>query len=56
MDPAYVHIDTLHDKLVKEIINDLETKNVYSVGRYGSWTYSSMEDAMLQSKELVEKL
>lgn len=26
MDPAYVHIDTLHDKLVKEIINDLETK------------------------------
>lgn len=56
MDPAYVHIDTLHDKLVKEIINDLETKNVYSVGRYGNWTYSSMEDAMLQSKELVEKL
>lgn len=56
IDPAYVHIDTLHDKLVKEIINDLETKNVYSVGRYGSWTYSSMEDAMLQSKELVEKL
>lgn len=56
MDPAYVHIDTLHDKLAKEIINDLETKNVYSVGRYGSWTYSSMEDAMLQSKELVEKL
>lgn len=56
MDPAYVHIDTLHDKLVKEIINDLETKNVYSVGRYGSWTYSSMEDAMLQSKKLVEKL
>lgn len=56
MDPAYVHIDTLHDKLAKKIINDLETKNVYSVGRYGSWTYSSMEDAMLQSKELVEKL
>lgn len=56
MDPAYVHIDTLHDKKVKQIINDLETKNVYSVGRYGSWTYSSMEDAMLQSKELVEKL
>lgn len=56
MDPAYVHIDKLHDKKVKQIINDLETKNVYSVGRYGSWTYSSMEDAMLQSKELVEKL
>ena len=56
MDPAYVHIDTEHDKKVKQIINELETKNVYSVGRYGSWTYSSMEDAMLQSKELVEKL
>ena len=56
MDPAYVHIDTLHDKKVKQIINELEKDNVYSVGRYGSWTYSSMEDAMLQSKELVEKL
>lgn len=56
MDPAYVHIDTEHDKKVKQIINELEKDNVYSVGRYGSWTYSSMEDAMLQSKELVEKL
>ncbi len=56
MDPAYVHIDTEHDKKVKQIINELEKDNVYSVGRYGSWTYSSMEDAMLQSKELVKKL
>lgn len=56
MDPAYVHIDTEHDKKVKQIINELEKDNVYSVGRYGSWTYSSMEDAMLQSKELVKKI
>ena len=44
MDPAYVHI-------TKESIRDVEEKkkvlarnNIYSIGRYGSWTYCSIED------------
>lgn len=56
MDPAYVHINNSQDKKVKEIINTLEKENIYSLGRYGKWTYSSMEDAMVDSKELSKKL
>lgn len=56
MDPAYVHINSKTDKKVKEYFKDLENKNVYSIGRYGGWTYCSMEDCMLEAKKLVEKL
>ena len=56
MDPAYVHINSKTDKEVKEYFKDLENKNVYSIGRYGGWTYCSMEDCMLEAKKLVEKL
>ena len=56
MDPAYVHINSKTDKEVKEYFKDLENKNVYSIGRYGGWTYCSMEDCMLEAKKLVEKI
>lgn len=56
MDPAYVHIDTKNELKVKEIMNDLSTQNVYSIGRYGAWTYCSMEDCMLEAKELSERI
>ena len=56
MDPAYVHI-------TKESIRDVEEKkkvlarnNIYSIGRYGSWTYCSIEDNILEGKALVERL
>lgn len=56
MDPAYVHIDTKNELKVKKIMNDLSTQNVYSIGRYGAWTYCSMEDCMLEAKELSERI
>ena len=56
MDPAYVHIDAQNDLKVREIMKDLSNKNVYSVGRYGAWTYCSMEDCMVEAKELSEKI
>ena len=56
MDPAYVHI-------TKESIRDVEEKkkvlarnNIYSIGRYGSWTYCSIEDNILEAKALMERL
>lgn len=56
MDPAYVHI-------TKESIIDVSKKkkllsqnNIYSIGRYGSWTYCSIEDNIIEAKELSEKL
>lgn len=56
MDPAYVHIEEESDKEIKNVFNELSDKNVYSIGRYGAWTYCSMEDAMISAKELADKL
>jgi len=56
MDPAYVHINTENDRDVKAAMNELAEKGVYSIGRYGAWTYCSMEDSMLAAATLAEKL
>lgn len=56
MDPAYVHIS---DKSVKDVASKkqlLEMNNIYSIGRYGSWTYCSIEDNIKEAKALAECL
>lgn len=54
MDPAYVHITPASIADVKEWKEKLANKNIYSIGRYGSWTYCSIEDGMIEAKNLVE--
>lgn len=56
MNPAYVHINepVLHD--VKEKKEFLGENGVYSIGRYGSWTYCSIEDNMLEAKSVADML
>ena len=56
MDPAYVHIDTSNDKEIRNVMEELKNVQVYSIGRYGGWTYCSMEDSMIQAKELTEDI
>lgn len=56
MDPAYVHISTKEMREVDEKMAALEQKNVYMLGRYGRWTYNSMEDCISLADELVVKL
>ena len=56
MDPAYVHIDTEHDKYVQKIKEELMEDGIYSIGRYGGWTYCSMEDCMIEARETVKKI
>lgn len=56
MDPAYVHIDTEHDKAVQSIKEKLRENGIYSIGRYGGWTYCSMEDCMLEAKKTVNEI
>jgi hypothetical protein len=37
--------------------NALNNPNdVYSIGRYGSWTYCSIEDNIIQAQEISKKL
>ena len=53
MDPAYVHITrgsmAEHARL-KRVLN---AHGVYPVGRYGGWTYCSIEDNILEARALV---
>lgn len=56
MDPAYVHIEKDTDKEIRNLLENLSKDDIYSIGRYGLWTYCSMEDAMLQAKDLYFKL
>lgn len=54
MDPAYVHInsDCIND--IKEKKKELEKYNIYSIGRYGSWTYCSIEDNIIEARNLFK--
>ena len=56
MDPAYVHIDTKNDAEVRSILSERQKENIYCIGRYGEWTYCSMEDCMLKAKEIANKI
>lgn len=56
MNPAYVHI-------TQEMESDRERKrqllkeyDVYSIGRYGSWTYCSIEDNIKEAKSLASAI
>jgi protoporphyrinogen oxidase len=53
---AYVIYNRDRKRTVDRIQSHLAKQNVYSFGRYGSWIYSSMEDAVLQGKEFAEKI
>ncbi len=50
---AYVIYDKNRTTAVSQIKNYLQENDVYTIGRYGSWEYSGMEDAMIQGKELA---
>ena len=56
MNPAYVHINTEHMKIIESVKEQFEENNIFTIGRYGDWTYCSMEDCMISAKELVEKI
>lgn len=56
MDPAYVHIEKKTTEEIMNLFAKLSNNNIYSIGRYGAWTYCSMEDCMVKAKELKEQI
>lgn len=56
MDPAYVHIRRDTEAAIAEMKRSLAVSGIHTIGRYGGWTYCSMEDCMLEAKELVQTL
>lgn len=53
MNPAYVHINKKSTDALSYYKNILAQNNVYSIGRYGSWTYCSIEDNIIEAKLLA---
>jgi len=53
---AYVVHDSSREIMLPEILAYLEQQQIFSIGRYGGWTYSAMENAILDGKQTAEKL
>jgi protoporphyrinogen oxidase len=53
---AYVIYDAWREKHLPKIHARLEEQHIYSIGRYGEWKYSSMQEAILDGKKTVERL
>ena len=55
MDPAYVHITEKTNQSIQKQMKDFEKEHIYNLGRYGRWTYNSMEDCMELADQLSKK-
>ena len=53
---AYVIYDFWREKNLPKIHETLRSDNIYSIGRYGAWKYSSMQEAVLDGKKMAEEL
>ncbi len=53
MDPAYVHITQRSLAEHARITGELKGRGVHPIGRYGGWTYCSIEDNIVEARELV---
>jgi len=53
---AYVIYDFWRERNLAKLLDRLEHEGIYSIGRYGSWCYASMQEAVLEGKKVAEKI
>jgi protoporphyrinogen oxidase len=53
MNPAYVHITQRSMAECARLAAVLREHGIYSIGRYGSWTYCSIEDNIIEARQLA---
>jgi protoporphyrinogen oxidase len=56
IDPGYVIFDRERQDVMRRVMPALEKLDVHSIGRYGAWTYSYMERALLDGLEVAERI
>jgi protoporphyrinogen oxidase len=56
MDPAYVHLTARSNREVARTRALLSSSSVHSIGRYGAWTYCSIEDNLVEARALAHSL
>lgn len=53
---AYAIYDIFRRDNIEKIKGYFEEYGIYTTGRYGSWEHSSMEDAIIQGREVAKKI
>jgi protoporphyrinogen oxidase len=53
---AYVVFDSHRQTHLQSLIDYLESRDIYTAGRYGRWDYYSMEDSILSGKAAAERI
>ena len=53
MDPAYVHITGRSLAEHARVAGELRAQDVHAIGRYGGWTYCSIEDNIVEARALA---
>lgn len=56
MSHAYVIYDHWREKYLPRLLHALEQEQIYCIGRYGAWKYSSMQEAILEGKQIAQRL
>lgn len=56
VDPGYVIFDRARQDVLARVLPALEARGIHPIGRYGAWTYSYMERAILDGMELAERI
>ena len=56
MEYAYVIYDYWREKNLNKILDTLIQSSIYSVGRFGGWNYSSMQEAFLDGQNTAERI
>lgn len=56
IDPGYVIFDRARQEVMAYLEPELERRDVHLIGRYGAWTYSYMERALLDGLELAARI
>lgn len=53
---AYVLYDFWREQNLEKLLATLTEYGIHSIGRYGAWKYSSMQEAVLDGKKVAEQL
>ncbi len=53
---AYVVFDHHRSKHLAQVLAFLESEGIHPVGRYGRWGYGTMEQALIEGREVARKL
>ncbi len=53
---AYVVFDSSYERSLKTIFGWLKKMDIHSIGRYGRWTYNSMESALIEGRDTAKSI